>query len=221
MFYYENYLPIEKDEFHWNCYIKFIESRKLRNFPIDSYIEKHHIIPKSYLPKNWSRKKKYENNFIILTGREHFIVHLILWKALDYKMVYAFHKMINSKGQNGSISKLTSKQYEHLKLDKSVNHSKNMRSRVIMHHPESEKFCVRIKKKEVSFYLLKGYLIGTNANYICTHSGHSEETKKRLSEIQKTKRGKNSPHFGHKHSQKTKYRMSKLKKDLIWVYNRG
>ena len=116
MFKYEEYLPAQKNELHWNRYAKFIEmcrktapKKKIKG---DGF-EAHHIIMKAYLPKEfWSDLE----NIIVLTPRQHFIAHMIFAYAVDDMPSWtAFNKMVHSKGQNGDIINLTSKQYEVLK----------------------------------------------------------------------------------------------------------
>ena len=128
---YEDYFPFERNDVHYQRYIRFIEERRLVDRPIkrtkwDGY-ESHHIVPKCYLPKElW----KDEENIIILTCREHFIAHLILWKTFnDYSMITAIKKMSESKGQNGDISWLTTRQYENIRKDFGKKHSLKLTGR--------------------------------------------------------------------------------------------
>jgi len=90
-------------------YDKFIDSRKLRKIPKDTYTEKHHIIPRALGGSD------EPENIIRLTAREHFIAHLILWKIYGGSMTYAF--MFMSKNVKYS-PKLTSKQHARLRQDK-------------------------------------------------------------------------------------------------------
>ena len=104
----EEYL-MHPNSIHYNRYINFIYSRQFRKIPEEIYIEKHHIIPKSLNGTNDN------GNLIQLTAREHFIAHLILWKAFKGPMTQAFRWMSDSNRFN---NKLTSKQYERLKNDR-------------------------------------------------------------------------------------------------------
>lgn len=65
---------------------------------IDSYTEKHHIIPRCL---GGSNKK---DNIAKLTPREHFVCHRLLTKmtqgAVHYKMIYAAWRMCNQKNRN-------------------------------------------------------------------------------------------------------------------------
>lgn len=71
-------------------YNLIIKTRKLN--PPDGYCESHHIIPKSLGGTNKS------DNLVLLTAREHFICHHLLYKMHAntrhaYKMLYAFVMM--------------------------------------------------------------------------------------------------------------------------------
>lgn len=92
-----------------NHYIKFINSRPIRN-KIKFKTEHHHKVPKSLGGSN------LDINKIHLVHHEHFIAHLILWKAFGGKMTNAFKRMVESN-QNGKIKWLTSKQFSRLRED--------------------------------------------------------------------------------------------------------
>lgn len=74
------------------------------------YYERHHIVPRSMGGGDES------SNLILLTGREHYIAHMLLWKIYpeNKSMHYAFMVMCNK-----SVSKVNSKIYEALRK----NHS--------------------------------------------------------------------------------------------------
>jgi hypothetical protein len=94
-------------------YDSIIENRKTQTVK-EEYSETHHIIPKSIGGSN------NFNNLVILTGREHFICHLLLVKIHKntpnyYKMVKAFFMMqTESKNQHRYI---TSRKYHKLRED--------------------------------------------------------------------------------------------------------
>lgn len=94
-------------------YDSIIENRKTQTVK-DEYSEIHHIIPKSIGGSN------NFDNLVILTGREHFICHLLLVKIHKntpnyYKMVKAFFMMqTESKNQHRYI---TSRKYHKLRQD--------------------------------------------------------------------------------------------------------
>lgn len=94
-----------------NIYDSLIKSRMLlKNKRIilkkqGSYFEKHHILPKC---KGGGNEK---SNIVVLTSREHFLAHRLLWKIYkDRQMALAFHMMTNiNKNQNRVFS---SRDYE-------------------------------------------------------------------------------------------------------------
>jgi len=93
-------------EIYKDKYNKFIKSRELRTIPKDTYTENHHILPRSLGGND------LKENIIILTAREHFIAHMILWKVYGGKMAQAFYMM---QGFNRYNYRLTSRQYSKLR----------------------------------------------------------------------------------------------------------
>jgi len=90
-------------------YYSIINNAKNRN--IDSYTEKHHIIPKSLGGDNST------DNLVKLTAREHFICHLLLTKMVNgperHKMLSAVTRFRQSrKYQNRN---LTSWEYQKIR----------------------------------------------------------------------------------------------------------
>jgi hypothetical protein len=74
-------------------YKKLIHKAKERDM-VDGYTEIHHIIPKS---EGGSNDK---DNLVVLTGREHFIAHKILWMETptNYSRAATYHMMSNHRG---------------------------------------------------------------------------------------------------------------------------
>lgn len=84
---------------------QIIERAKNRKKP-SCYCEKHHIIPKSLGGSN------EKSNLVILTGREHFIIHWLLVKIMPCpQMILAFHKMTQSAGKK--TNRYVSKSYQY------------------------------------------------------------------------------------------------------------
>lgn len=112
---YEEYFPSERNDVHYQRYIRFIEERKQLERPIGVLrckgYEVHHIVPRVYIPKECERDRE---NLIALTPREHYIAHLILWKTFNKEMVNAFHFFIYKRGMK---YRLTSRQYESLRKE--------------------------------------------------------------------------------------------------------
>jgi hypothetical protein len=77
-------------EHHLDRYHHFIWSRLFRELPKDSYVERHHIVPKSVGMNRDHYSQPW--NSIKLTSKEHFIAHMMLWKAFGGKMTFAFQR---------------------------------------------------------------------------------------------------------------------------------
>jgi hypothetical protein len=109
-------------------YIRFIESCQTLNEDYVGYTEKHHICPQSkdLFPEY---KSFYKNpwNCAILTPRQHFIAHRLLWKAYPEmkSMRRAFFLMSHRDG-----NKLDARTYAILSEENSKNSSESALKRV-------------------------------------------------------------------------------------------
>jgi hypothetical protein len=169
------------------------------------YYEKHHILPKSLFPL-WTKRK---SNLVLLTAREHFICHLMASKIWSGVMVYALWRLINNKQQKYVIkggydyqkikeafAKENSKAktgyfigFKHSEISK--QHMKEARARYVYTEEHKKSMSIAAKKRyenpeERKKLSERSKLrIGEKA----THKvPHSEETKKRLSEIMKKRK---------------------------------
>ena len=211
MFKYEEYLPAQRNELHWNRYVKFIEmcrktapKKKIKG---DGY-EAHHIIMKAYLPNEF---KSDPENIIVLTPRQHFIAHMIFAYAIDDMPSWtAFNKMVHSRGQNGDVTKLTSKQYEVLK-------TKHSESRKGYHPPKEvgEKIAVSNRGKKRTPEQRKR-ISESMIGRISSRKGVrvSEETRRRMSIAQKNRSPEINKKIGESNrgkvrSEETKNKISK------------
>lgn len=105
--------------------IKRGQGRGLNKKLLPYYTELHHIIPKSIGGSD------FPDNLVLLTGREHFIAHLLLTKIhKNPKMNYALWLMCNYNGDY----KIHSRFYESAR----IKHSQNV----------SELFSGKIRTKE-------------------------------------------------------------------------
>jgi hypothetical protein len=75
---------------------------KARNRVLDCYVERHHIVPKCLGGNN------SKDNIVRLTGREHFVAHLLLIKIYpnEPKLVCAIVKMRGNRAYYNTNSKL-------------------------------------------------------------------------------------------------------------------
>ena len=104
-------------------YVKFINLCETKNKTLsDTYTEKHHICPrsKSLFPE-FSNLTKNKWNKIILTAKQHFVAHHLLWKAYpNTPMAYVFKFFVDgckTNVQNRFGGRVTSKIYQSLKND--------------------------------------------------------------------------------------------------------
>jgi len=79
------------------------------------YFEGHHIIPKYKGGSGNSSRPKNNPNIVLLTAKEHFLAHQLLWRIYrDRPSALALHKMVScNKNQKRIIS---SKDYEEARL---------------------------------------------------------------------------------------------------------
>jgi hypothetical protein len=71
------------------------------------YYENHHILPRSLFP-DFSNQKENPWNSVLLTAREHYIIHVLIWKhfkslnhSSQYKMAYVI-KLFNGTNRYNS-----------------------------------------------------------------------------------------------------------------------
>ena len=120
-------------------YNEIIVNAKFRNKP-DCYCEKHHIIPRCLNGNN-----SYEN-LVVLTAKEHFIVHHLLTKIFpkNPKLFFAFNAMCGWKSQKTKsryIPKLSAKEYEQLRIKRVETISKCLKGK-----PKSEEHKKHLSK---------------------------------------------------------------------------
>lgn len=107
-------MDYEKNYYDYMNYIK----NKNRIYENGKY-ELHHILPKSL---GGTDEKE---NLILLTYREHYLAHFLLWKIHgNNKMLYAFWLMNNVKSK--VYFKINSRVYSKLKKDFAENQSKKI-----------------------------------------------------------------------------------------------
>lgn len=125
------------DNKYTNTYLKIVQRRK--SLPLEGYVEKHHILPKSLGGLNDI------SNIVELSAREHFVCHLLLTKMVDgiakNKMCWALHRISFS----GNI-RLKSHQYE---IARRI-HSKNMKT----NHPSrtSDEWTMKVRTAVASHW---------------------------------------------------------------------
>lgn len=170
----------------------------LRKKNNDYYYEAHHILPKSLFPL-WAKRK---SNIVLLTAREHFFCHQLLYKIYNTKeMTYALFCMVNCKKED---MKLSSKQYAHLKKKyanfKSEDSRAENNSFYGKHHTDEQKaHWSEIRKNK-----------GCGKNNPMFGKTHTDKTKQKLKEMNL---GSNNPFFfGKHHTEESKRKISEKNK---------
>ena len=127
---------------------------RAQNRTISGYVEKHHIIPKSF---GGSNKKE---NLVVLTAREHYVCHLLLTKMVSgkyrAKMIFAL-SLIKSKVKHNS------RLYESLKIEGNKARSIYMTNRIVSIESRTKLSSSRKGK----------YMGANNSFYGKTHSAQS------------------------------------------------
>jgi hypothetical protein len=143
-----------------------------------AYFEGHHILPKAKGGTGTSSRGLNNDNIVLLTAREHFLAHWLLWRIHgDRSSALAFHKMMsNNKNQNRVIS---SRGYEEARIAFSKTNKGNQYGKGVI------KIISEEQKKNQS-NLMKGRYIGENNPFYGKR--HSETT------IEKLRRPKSSEH---------------------------
>lgn len=149
----------EENQHHLERYKRFILSRPLQEKEKFKH-EIHHILPRSLNGLN------DKNNLIVLTYREHFIAHIILWKCGYFTMTIALWQMTHTRTMKKILS---SRQYDTLKKDHIILCSELFSSLCWVTNGFEEK---RINVDD-SFVLEDGYVFG--------RLNHTEDTKNKIS----------------------------------------
>lgn len=159
--------------------MKFIDA--LRNQSIDGYSEKHHILPRSMGGGDEL------SNIIVLTLRQHYIAHWMLWKAYGGKMAVAFDYMNGIKKYG---YRLTGRTIKLLSQDVSKRRSERQVSAETREKQRQAKLGRKLSPEHIE-----------KVRQASTGRVVSEETKRKVSEA---KKGKSNGRTGFKQSQETR-----------------
>ena len=92
-------------------YNKFIENRKNRNLPKNTYVENHHIIPKYFAGDFWQTLLDDNWNKIDLLPEEHIEAHYLLAKATNFGRCWnTVWMLLQYSRKHGDKSVLTKKE---------------------------------------------------------------------------------------------------------------
>lgn len=178
-------------------YLKIYNSivERGKNRTITGYTETHHIIPKCLGGSNdvW--------NLVVLTAREHFICHLLLCEIYpkNTKLRFALWNMCNVKREYQERYKINSRLYNLIREE----YSKSVRG---TNNPNFGKKLTEEQRNKISLSRIGKYGGEKNSFY---GKKHTDETLKIL-------RKKSSD---HRHTDKTKEKMSIAHKNKLWFYN--
>ena len=106
---------IHHNKHYLDRYITFIRKCQSQSLTIDEYTEEHHICPKSMFP-HFIKLKKFPWNGINLTARQHFLAHIMLWKAYGNREMTLTVYFMKNVGNH----KINSRLYERFKKKRSV-----------------------------------------------------------------------------------------------------
>jgi hypothetical protein len=134
------------------------------------YFEGHHIVPKSKGGLGNSNRPKNNSNIVLLTAREHFLAHWILWRIYrDRPTALAFHKMISkNKTQNRTTS---SKGYEEARESYRLTNIGNQ-------YGKGKNRFVSDERKQRQSELMKGRYTGDKNPFF--NKKHTNESKDKI-----------------------------------------
>lgn len=190
----------------YNALVEKAKVRGLDKSQHEGYFEIHHIVPRSVGGTNEA------DNLVMLTGREHFIAHMLLWKIYPKVPALAYAAMMMS---NRAISKVNSYLYEALKEDFSKKVSENRRGKIYK-DLVGKKFTRLTVVELADFYEPPSggrqvrWLCECDCGNVITVIGGSLTSKNTQScgcltvERGQSLVGENNPFFGKKHTDETK-----------------
>lgn len=135
-----------------------------------NYFEGHHIIPKSKGGSGNSNRPKNNPNIVLLTAREHFLAHWLLWRIYrDRQTSLSFHKMLSiNKNQNRITS---SRGYQEAKESFRLTNLGNQ-------YGKGKTKVISDEQKKKQSLIMKGKYVGSKNPFF--NKKHSEETKEKI-----------------------------------------
>jgi hypothetical protein len=194
----------EKNYYDYISYVKTLNRSKNK----DVYYEEHHIIPRSMGGNN------NKENKILLTAREHYLAHYLLWKIHNNsKMMFAFW-FINNDRQH----KVNSKFYEKAKMNLSLLRQSEVREKnAFFGKKHSEETKQKMKEKALQRLPMSNE---TRQKLSISLKGkiRSEETKQKM---RKPKSEEHKQHIGDFHKRRimcveTNQIFGSLKEAALW-----
>lgn len=190
----------------YNALVEKAKVRGLDKSQYQGYFEIHHIIPRSLGGSN------EDSNLVMLTGREHFVAHMLLWKAFPQEKSLTFAAMMMS---NRSVCKVNSYIYEKLRADFCVALSEKFSGKRIK-DLVGKRFSKLVVKEFADFYYSPGgskqstWICECDCGGVITVVSGSLTSKNTqscgclLAESGKARTGENNHMWGKKHTEETK-----------------
>jgi hypothetical protein len=142
------------------------------------YFEGHHIIPKSKGGVGNSNRPKNNQNIVLLTSREHFLAHWMLWRIYqDRSSALAFHKMLSSNKNQNRIT--SSRGYEEAREAFRLTNIGNQ-------YGKGKTKIISEEQKKNQSLTMKGRYLGNNNPFF--NKKHTEES---IDKIRKSREGIN------------------------------
>jgi hypothetical protein len=134
------------------------------------YFEGHHILPKSKGGSGNSSRPKNNPNIVLLTAREHFLAHWILWRIYrDRSSSLAFHKMLSSNKNQNRIT--SSRGYEEARESFRLTNLGNQ-------YGKGKTKIISEEQKKNHSLTMKGRYLGNNNPFF--NKKHTEESKDKM-----------------------------------------
>lgn len=205
------------EEPHVSRYIKFIESILLKGRPrkrlVNSGFENHHIYPSKMGGSDDI------SNRINLTPREHYLAHLMLWKAYGGPMTTSFWFMTHDGFHD---FKINARLFERLKLEANERNRETVKKK-----KENGTYLAPMKGKKLSDVTKKKLSELAKHQYQMQLLGRGLPTiiysKEKINKAKETVKQKKSlgllDNMGHHkpHSENTKKKLSEINKNRRWV----
>ena len=134
------------------------------------YFEGHHIIPKCKGGTGTSARPKNNPNIVLLTAREHFLSHWLLWRIYgNRQMALAFHKMLSTTNKHKRI--ISSRGYEEARNAFRLTNIGNQ-------YGKGFKKVISEEQKKKQSEIMKGRYFGEKNPFY--NKTHNEATKEKI-----------------------------------------
>jgi hypothetical protein len=134
------------------------------------YFEGHHIIPKCKGGSGNSNRPKNNPNIVLLTAKEHFLAHWLLWRIYrDRQTSLSFHKMISTNKNQNRIT--SSRGYQEARESFRLTNIGNQ-------HGKGKTKIVSEEQKKKQSLIMKGKYVGNKNPFF--NKKHNEVAKEKI-----------------------------------------